>query len=121
MGGYTVKLAKSAGFCFGVKRAVETAVKIADEQGGCYTYGPLIHNKSEIERLGALGVKVTEDYKDFDGSQGTLIIRSHGVKKSVTDYLSEKGIYISAGSACSSKHKENRVLNNFGLSSAVAD
>ena len=92
MGGFAVKLAKSAGFCFGVKRAVETAVKIADEQGGCYTYGPLIHNNSEIERLGTLGVKVTEDYKDFDGSQGMLIIRSHGVKKSVTDYLSEKGI-----------------------------
>lgn len=36
-------------------------------------------------------------------------------------FLSEKGIYVSAGSACSSKHKENRVLNNFGLSSAVAD
>ncbi|MBE6880073.1 MAG: bifunctional 4-hydroxy-3-methylbut-2-enyl diphosphate reductase/30S ribosomal protein S1 [Ruminococcaceae bacterium] len=97
MGRFTVKLAKSAGFCFGVTRAVDTAVKTAAEQGGCYTYGPLIHNNSEIERLGALGVKVTEDYENFDSSAGTLIIRSHGVKKSVTDYLTEKNVtYIDA-------------------------
>ena len=94
---YTIKLAKSAGFCFGVKRAVDTAVRTATEQGGCYTYGPLIHNNSEIERLGTLGVKVTEDYKTFDKEKGTLIIRSHGVEKAVTDYLTEKDIpYIDA-------------------------
>ncbi|MBQ8791712.1 MAG: bifunctional 4-hydroxy-3-methylbut-2-enyl diphosphate reductase/30S ribosomal protein S1 [Ruminiclostridium sp.] len=94
---YTIKLAKSAGFCFGVKRAVDTAVKTATEQGGCYTYGPLIHNNSEIERLGTLGVKVTEDYKSFDKKSGTLIIRSHGVEKAVTDYLTGKDIpYIDA-------------------------
>ena len=94
---YSIRLAKSAGFCFGVKRAVDTAVKTATEQGGCYTYGPLIHNNSEIERLGTLGVKVTEDYKSFDKKSGTLIIRSHGVEKAVTDYLTEKDIpYIDA-------------------------
>ena len=94
---YTIKLAKSAGFCFGVRRAVDTAVKTATQQGGCYTYGPLIHNNSEIERLETLGVQVTEDYKTFDKAKGTLIIRSHGVEKTVTDFLTEKNIpYIDA-------------------------
>lgn len=94
---HTIRLAKSAGFCFGVRRAVDTAVRTATEQGGCYTYGPLIHNNSEIERLKSLGVEVTEDYREHDKEKGTLIIRSHGVEKAVTDYLTEKNIpYIDA-------------------------
>lgn len=48
MSRYNIETAKSAGFCFGVKRAVEIAEKTAEENGSCYTLGELIHNGSEI-------------------------------------------------------------------------
>ena len=56
MSRYNIETAKSAGFCFGVKRAVEIAEKAAEENGSCYTLGELIHNGSEIARLQKLGV-----------------------------------------------------------------
>ena len=91
MSRYNIETAKSAGFCFGVKRAVEIAEKAAEENGCCYTLGELIHNGSEIARLQKLGVYPIDSPDDLPQGR-TLIIRSHGVAKSVTDYINDKGI-----------------------------
>ena len=82
MSRYNIETAKSAGFCFGVKRAVEIAEKAAEENGSCYTLGELIHNGSEIARLQKLGVYPIDSPDDLPQGR-TLIIRSHGVAKAV--------------------------------------
>ena len=56
-----VLLAKSAGFCCGVKRAVELAAKTGEETGGCWMLGDLIHNSHVVEDLARRGVRKTED------------------------------------------------------------
>ena len=56
-----VKVAKTAGFCFGVKRAVEKAYEVADaHKGPVYTYGPIIHNEEVVSDLEKRGVRVLE-------------------------------------------------------------
>ena len=80
-------LAKSAGFCFGVQRAVDTAYKEAGKQH-VYTYGPIIHNEEVIEDLRKKGVLVIEDLAELDQQEDeTVIIRSHGVSKDVMEQL----------------------------------
>ncbi len=89
--------AKSAGFCFGVKRAVDTVYEQLNKGGKIYTYGPIIHNETVVEDLEQKGVSVIsfEDLKTL--TEGTVIIRSHGVPKEVYDVLNEKGIdYVDA-------------------------
>ncbi len=84
-----IVIAKSAGFCFGVKRAVETAEGIAQSQGSCSTLGQLIHNNIETMRLQGQGIIPVDSPDD---AIGTLIIRSHGVAQSVIDYIERKQI-----------------------------
>ena len=86
-----VKVAKSAGFCFGVGRIV-AAVKREAEKGPLYTLGPIIHNKrvvSELEELGAAVVYSPSELKDKPGSK--IIIRSHGVPPEIYKDLDEAG------------------------------
>ena len=86
-------LAKSAGFCFGVKRAVEEAEKLADAKKGVInTYGELIHNTQEIERLKGKGLVPAETYEDITSKN--VIIRTHGVGEDVIEKLAEKGCEI---------------------------
>ena len=83
-----VKVARTAGFCFGVKRAVDKVYQLI-EQGiqPIYTLGPIIHNEEVVSDLAARGVKVIEE-KDLDTlSEGTVVIRSHGVGREVYDKL----------------------------------
>lgn len=85
--------AKTAGFCFGVKRAIEQAERLAAEGGG-FTLGQLIHNPSVIGELEKKGVKAAEG---LDGIVGKAIIRSHGVSREVYDEMNRRGIeYIDA-------------------------
>ena len=86
-------LAESAGFCFGVKRAVDEAEKLADENRGIInTYGELIHNTQEVERLKAKGLVPAETEEDVESKR--VIIRTHGVGQDVIDRLTEKGCEI---------------------------
>ncbi len=72
-----IKLASSYGFCFGVKRAIE----IAEEHRGSKTYGPLIHNKDEINRLrDKFNIGLTEKLEDIN-STDSVVIRTHGIPK----------------------------------------
>lgn len=78
-----VKVAKNAGFCFGVKRAVELAHKLSKERLPVYTYGEIIHNESVIEELERSGVRVIDNLDELKKlPEGILIIRSHGIPES---------------------------------------
>ena len=84
-----IRIAKTAGFCFGVTRAVQICRDTAKTTGGCKTLGPVIHNNSVVESLikdGAVPVGGIDDITPGD----TVIIRSHGVGSSVIDKLHEK-------------------------------
>ncbi len=86
-------VAESAGFCFGVKIAVDSAIKAGKELGGAYTNGPIIHNKQVVQFLESLNVRqLTEDTKLKEGD--TVIIRSHGVPPSVERNLKNKGVNV---------------------------
>ena len=89
-------LAKTAGFCFGVERAVETVEKELEKKPGLiYTYGPIIHNDNVVGELKEKGVQVIEEDRDLSAiPPGVAVIRSHGVpKKTVTD-LESRGFNV---------------------------
>ena len=85
-----VILAESAGFCYGVKRAVELAQKTAEETQGCWMLGDLIHNTHVVNDLAARGIRKT-DRPEALGAGDTVVIRSHGELKSVLDGLDGPG------------------------------
>ena len=86
----SVKLAKSAGFCFGVSRAVELVEKTAAEGHKVLTLGPIIHNRHVVDKFRGLGVGVIECPEEA-GPDNTVIIRSHGVTKDVCQRLEATG------------------------------
>lgn len=90
-----VKLAKSAGFCFGVKRAVELVYEEAKKGGDIYTYGPIIHNEEVVGDLENKGVRVINSPEEIDNlKSGTIIIRSHGVSKDIYDRMINNGLNV---------------------------
>jgi 4-hydroxy-3-methylbut-2-enyl diphosphate reductase len=86
-------IAKGAGFCFGVKRAIDIAFKVAQEhKGGVYTLGPIIHNPQVIEELKTMGVHPVKNVSSLRGKKvGAVIVRTHGVTRQVMDSLVSKG------------------------------
>ncbi len=89
-----VKVAKTAGFCFGVQRAVD---KVYELIGSCpdrlFTLGPIIHNEEVVNDLEKKGVRVaSEDDLRTLPEGSTVVIRSHGVGKEVYDHLEEYGL-----------------------------
>ena len=90
-----IKVAKTAGFCFGVKRAVETVYDQVEKEKGkqIYTYGPIIHNDEVVKDMQKRGVKVIQTEEELENLEnGVVIIRSHGVPKRIYDKLAEKNI-----------------------------
>ncbi len=88
-----VILAKSAGFCFGVKRAVEKAYEQIDSGRRIYTYGPIIHNEEVVRDLEERGVKVIENEKELaELKEGAVVIRSHGVPKQIYELINRNGL-----------------------------
>jgi 4-hydroxy-3-methylbut-2-enyl diphosphate reductase len=87
-----VILAESAGFCFGVKRAVDVVNKQIEEGDGfLYTYGPIIHNEEVVKEFESHGVQVMDENRIEDYAPGTVIVRSHGVTKEVEERLNALG------------------------------
>ena len=86
----SVKLAKSAGFCFGVDRAVELVEKAAGEGKQVLTLGPIIHNRHVVGKFNAMGVGVI-DRPEEAKPENTVIIRSHGVTREVCQRLEAAG------------------------------
>nr|WP_294582571.1 bifunctional 4-hydroxy-3-methylbut-2-enyl diphosphate reductase/30S ribosomal protein S1 [uncultured Anaerotignum sp.] len=90
-----IRVAESAGFCFGVKRAIEMAYEAIGVEPKLYSYGQLIHNKTVTDDLASKGLQIVED---LDGlTEGTLLIRSHGVGKALYDEAEAKGLKILDG------------------------
>lgn len=88
-----ILVAKSSGFCFGVKRAINIANKFASETDGeIYTLGPIIHNPQVVKRLEESRIFARESLADMD--EGTIIIRSHGVRLDEYRTAEEKGLNI---------------------------
>ena len=109
-----VILAKSAGFCFGVRRAVDTVYEqVEQKKGKIYTFGPIIHNEEVVADLEKKGVCVVETVKELKNCQdGTVIIRSHGVGKSVYELLEAENIpYVDA--TCPFVQKIHRIVERY--------
>lgn len=90
-----IKLAKTAGFCFGVKRAVETVYQQLEKEGGkqIYTYGPIIHNEEVIKDMCSKGITVLRSEAELEAvTDGVVIIRSHGVSRHIYEKLESQGI-----------------------------
>ena len=86
-----VILAESAGFCYGVRRAVDLARKAAEDCGHCWMLGDLIHNAHVVEELRAAGIEKTEDPVSLKEGD-TVIIRSHGERQDVLASLRKRGV-----------------------------
>ncbi len=85
-------LAKSAGFCFGVNRAVTIVNNLLEEGKKVTTLGPIIHNPHMVAELAERGVEIADTPNDLSSMDRTLVIRSHGVPQSVIDQIEQKGI-----------------------------
>lgn len=83
-------LAKTAGFCFGVNRAVNIAQKTAEECSGCVTFGQIIHNNEVVKKLEEMGVYVVNTTDEVKPGN-TVIIRSHGVRPEIIEEIEKKG------------------------------
>jgi len=87
-----IKVAKTAGFCFGVQRAVDLVYNNIGSKEPIYTLGPITHNEQVVEDLAKKGVKVVENPEELkDLPKGTIIIRAHGIPKKLYDELSSYG------------------------------
>lgn len=89
----SVRVAKSAGFCFGVSRAVELVEQAAKAGKKVVTLGPIIHNHHVVDKFRALGVEVIDTPEQACPGQ-TVIIRSHGVSRAVYEELQRRGVEI---------------------------
>ena len=87
-----VELAKSAGFCFGVEKAVNTVYEEAKKNDDIvYTLGPIIHNEEVVKDMKKRGVEAVAIEDLHSLPKGTVIIRSHGVSKEIYNYVKESG------------------------------
>ena len=106
-----VTVAKTAGFCFGVKRAVE---KVYDQIGRTekriYTYGPIIHNEQVVGDLREKGVEVIDSLEELKTIRNAVVvIRSHGVGKNVYEILKENDVEI-VDATCPYVKKIHRIV-----------
>ena len=85
-----ILIAKTAGFCFGVDRAIKIVYNNLDTHRKVVTLGPIIHNPDVVADLESKGIFAVHDYRDLIPDQ-TVIIRSHGVPKMIYDFLMKNG------------------------------
>ena len=117
-------LAKSAGFCFGVKRAVDTVYEqlemSAAERQPIYTFGPIIHNEEVVRDLEEKGVTVLESVEELEeraAHGGTVIIRAHGVEKGISEKIKELG-YTLVDATCPFVLKIHRLVEKHSAEGA---
>ena len=89
-------LAKSAGFCFGVNRAVNIVEDLVKEGKSVCTLGPIIHNEQVVNDLKSKGVRIAGDPNDRLNENEVMVIRSHGVTKAVEDEIKAGGEWVNA-------------------------
>ena len=87
------KLAECVGFCFGVKRAVDTVYEQVNYGKTMYTYGPIVNNEEVVRELEELGVRVLDSKEELMSlSSGSVIIRAHGVPEEIYRLLEQRGL-----------------------------
>jgi len=87
-----IEKADKIGFCYGVRRAINIIEKVAREQGGVETLGPVVHNRPVLNRLAELGIKVVNNVAEIQG--GTVAVSSHGVSPQVESEIQTRHIDI---------------------------
>ena len=107
-----VIVAKTAGFCFGVKRAVEQVYQqIEAGKKPIYTYGPIIHNEEVVRELEEKGVQIIDGEEELKQiTEGTVIIRSHGVAEHIYRIMEEKKLDI-VDATCPFVKKIHRIVH----------
>ncbi len=108
-----VRVAESAGFCFGVKRAVDMVYEELDKGRDVYTYGPILHNENVIAELEKKGVKIISTPEEAARlHDASIIIRSHGVGRNVFEALSSDSNRI-IDATCAFVKKIHNTVSNF--------
>ena len=90
--GVSIEIARNAGACYGVNRALEMARGAADNPGPVHTLGPLIHNPRVVDDLAIQGVAVADTLDEAGG--GTLVLRSHGTAPQIVDEATKRGFTV---------------------------
>ncbi len=107
-----IKIAQNAGFCFGVKRAMQMASdELDDKSTEVYSLGPLIHNKQAVSKYEEKGLKVVEEIDKIPSNE-RVIIRSHGVGENIYNEAEEKSIKI-VDTTCPFVRKIHKIVNDF--------
>ena len=105
-----VILAETAGFCFGVKRAVDQVYEQIKTGKKIYTFGPIIHNENVVEDLEKKGVRVIDNVDELAKlTEGSVVIRSHGVSKDVYELIQKQGLEI-VDATCPFVKKIHRIV-----------
>ncbi len=107
-----VTLAKSAGFCFGVKRAVNMVYEEVEKSNGpIYTYGPIIHNDEVVKDFESKGVKLVKELSELVNlPKGKIIVRSHGISRAEYEEIEEKGFEV-VDATCPFVRKIHRLVD----------
>ena len=109
-----IRLAECAGFCFGVKRAVETVYEQAQSGKTIYTYGPIVHNEEVVKDLSEMGVAVVEGKDALESLEGgSVIIRAHGVPEEIYRILARKKLEC-VDATCPFVKKIHRIVEKAG-------
>ncbi|MEW6026691.1 MAG: 4-hydroxy-3-methylbut-2-enyl diphosphate reductase [Planctomycetota bacterium] len=107
-----IRLARDVGFCWGVKRALDLALKSSASAKKVYTYGPLIHNQNVVEMLKTKGVEPFSRRKSRSPGRTLLLIRAHGVPPPVRDKLSGLGYGI-IDATCPHVKKSQKMVGEY--------
>ncbi len=111
--GGEVFLAEKAGFCFGVRRALDTVYESIEKGGRICTYGPIIHNEEVVRDLEEKGVKVINDIEEIeakDPGEVSVILRSHGVTRALKERISGAGFNV-IDTTCPFVKKIHRIVD----------
>ena len=105
-----IRVAKTAGFCFGVRRAVDMVYEQIAQGESVTTYGPIIHNEAVVADLAARGVRIADTREELENlTGGSVVIRSHGAPKAVYDLLAAKGLNV-VDATCPFVKKIHRIV-----------
>jgi (E)-4-hydroxy-3-methyl-but-2-enyl pyrophosphate reductase len=87
-----IRVARSAGFCFGVRRAIEIALEAAGKQADVYMLGDIVHNECVVDQIKKAGIRVVDSIDDI--AQGVLLLRAHGTMPDVYAEAERRGLRV---------------------------
>ncbi len=100
-----VVVAEKCGFCLGVRRAISLAEQTLEENGGFYSFGPIIHNADVVEKLAQKGLKTVDGIDEIES--GRVLIRSHGATRKQIDEIKNRGLEITDATCVLVKRVQN--------------